>query len=311
MELKNFFTQIEPINFKINIGHKDHIVSIGSCFSTEIGNKLDQLGFNILVNPFGTLFNPISTFNLILSSIEDHPISEEHIVYSNGLYYHYYWHSSVYGKSKEELTLNIKNIQNNVREKLKHSNYLILTFGTAIVHQIQSSIVSNCHKQDKRIFSKRFLTIEELRTSFNHFNKVLLAFNPSIKILTTTSPIRHIKEGLVDNNRSKSILNVFNMHLTHLNTHVEYFPSYEIVLDVLRDYRFYKDDLIHPNDKAIDQVWNYFYDHIISPSSYTYITLMKKYIQMQNHKVMFPESELGKSFQLKKDQLYLEIQKLK
>lgn len=311
MRLKNFFTQIEPIDYPTKVHHTDDIISVGSCFSTEIGNRLKDLEFNILVNPFGTIFNPISIFNLITSSIYNTPIQDDQIVNLNGLYYHYQWHSSVYGTSKDELISKIQSIQLNVQEKLKSCNHLILTFGTAIVHDFNHSVVANCHKQDKHLFTRRFLNLEELIHEFENFNKIITEYNPSIQIITTTSPIRHTKEGLVDNNQSKALLNVFNGHLNRSYTHLHYFPSYEIIMDVLRDYRFFKEDLIHPTQQAVDEIWTYFHSNLVNPKSTPYILKMEKYLQMKAHKIMFPESEEGRRFTEKKLKLYNEIQQLK
>ena len=311
MELKNLLTQIETRNYKAKIHHKDGIVSVGSCFSTEIGHELSKLEFDILVNPFGTLFNPISIFNLIKSCITLDPINMDQIVIQNGLYYHYQWHSSVYGQSEEELIAKINAIKEYTNKKLKNCKHLILTFGSALVHEYKTDIVANCHKQPKRMFKRRFLNNTELIKAFTDFYAVLTHHNPDIRIITTTSPIRHIKEGLVDNNRSKSILNIFNMYLEDTYIHLDYFPSYEILMDVLRDYRFYKADLIHPNKQAIQEVWEHFLNELIHPESCAYISMMKKYNQMCNHNVMFPESESGKLFEEKKKKLYQEIYLLK
>lgn len=311
MELKNYYTPLEEVYFTKKIHHKDSILSVGSCFSTEIGTRLKHLEFNIMVNPLGTLFNPVSIFDLLESCILDKEVDEDYIVQTNGLFYHYKWHSSVYGTSKEELIHNIKNIQNNVHRKLKSCNHLILTFGTSIVHEFNSKVIANCHKQPRTRFNKRFLSLQELNFSFEHFSKLLFEFNPNISLITTTSPIRHTKEGLIENNRSKALLTVFNQHLELNYSHLSYFPSYEMVLDVLRDYRFYSKDLIHPNEQAVDEIWRYFYNCLINPDSYIYIKKMEKYLQMKNHKIMFPESEQGKAFSRKLELLYKEINSLK
>lgn len=311
MELKNFITPIEEITYNRKIHHKDTILSVGSCFSTEIGCKLQTLEFNITVNPFGTIFNPISIFALIEFCIAQNPINRSQIVIHDGLYYHYQWHSSIYGETEEDLVEKIVKIQEEIRRKLKLNNHLILTFGTAIIHEYQTEIISNCHKQSKDLFTRRFLSLEELITAFNRFQTILRRFNPNINIIVTTSPIRHTKEGLVDNNRSKALLNVFNQNIELNNEGIKYFPSFEILMDVLRDYRFYKPDLIHPNQQAIDEVWNYFQKHIIDQSSLTYIKKMQKYNQMKHHKIMFSNSKSGHNFKVKIKNLYKEIQLLK
>lgn len=311
MELKNYMTPLEIVSYDQKLNHKDSILSIGSCFSNEIGNKLLALEFNITVNPFGTLFNPISVFQLLDFCINNKVVKKEHIVQSNGLYYHYQWHSSIYGTSKEELINKITTIQTQVSERLKTCNHLLLTFGTALIHEYKSEVIANCHKQPRALFKRRFLTLEELENTFVRLNNILINFNPNIQIITTTSPIRHTKEGLVDNSRSKALLTIFNKWLEEHNRHIQYFPSNEILIDVLRDYRFYKSDLIHPNEQAVDEIWSYFLKTLVCPSSSNYITKMEKYIQMKTHKIMFPESEKGKFFQQKVKDLYKEIQALK
>lgn len=311
MQLKNFFTPIEALDFKNKISHTDQIISVGSCFATEIGNRLRNLEFDILVNPFGTIFNPISIFNLLTTCLNQTPLCTKQIVSSNGLYYHYQWHSSIFGTSKEDLIHKIEVLQKDIRTKLKSSNHLVLTFGTSIIHEYNSIVVSNCHKQHKDLFNKRFLDLEELKSAFETFNALLLSINPHINIITTTSPVRHTKEGLIDNNQSKAILNVFNKYLNESHNHLQYFPSYEIVMDVLRDYRFFKSDLIHPTEQAVDEIWRYFHSNLVSPNSYTYITKMEKYLQMDKHILLFPDSENGKQFIKKKQTLYNEIQDLK
>lgn len=311
MELKNYMTPLEIVNYDQKIHHSNSILSIGSCFSNEIGNKLLALEFNIAVNPFGTLFNPISIFQLLECCINKTAIKKAHIVQSNGLYYHYQWHSSIYGTSEEELIQKITTIQSQVRAHLKTCNHLILTFGTAIIHEYKTEIIANCHKQPRTAFIRRFLTLDELKNTTIKLNKLLLDFNPNIQIITTTSPIRHTKEGLVDNTRSKALLSVYNQWLEQGYKHIRYFPSYELLLDVLRDYRFYKSDLIHPNQQAIDEIWTYFLKTLVCPSSTNYISKMEKYLQMKSHKIMFPESDEGQKFKQKIKDLYQEIQSMK
>ncbi len=311
MHLKNFFTSIESLNFSTKVHHTDKIISVGSCFASEIGNKLKELDFDISVNPFGTIFNPISIFNLIYTSINNTPINRSQIVFTNGLYYHYQWHSSIYGTSEGELLSKIEQVKSRVRTYIKTCKHIFLTFGTSIIHEYNSDIVSNCHKQNRNLFHKRFLTLEELKEAFINFNEQIQATNPNIKVIVTTSPVRHIKEGLIDNNQSKALLNVFNKHLSDTYSHIEYFPSYEIIMDVLRDYRFFKTDLIHPNSQAVDEIWTYFQSQVVHPDSYTYITKMGKYNLMDKHILMFPKSENGKRFTEKKEKLYQEIQGLK
>ncbi|MGB1294134.1 MAG: GSCFA domain-containing protein [Flavobacteriales bacterium] len=308
MDFNRLFTSIEPLNWPKNIAYNHKLLSVGSCFSTEIGNILLKHKFNIKINPFGTIFNPISMFHLLEQCISLEQSQEHLFIHHHDLWYHYNWHSSIHAPSKDELIEKIEAIKINIHKWLKTTDYLILTFGTSIVRCLDHQVVNNCHKQPSKQFTKRFLEYDELKTAFDNFYKKLLKFNPNTNLILTTSPVRHTKEGLIENSRSKALLQVFNQYVTSKNYNCLYFPSYEIMNDVLRDYRYYKPDLIHPSEEAVNVIWNFFVEGVLDEGSKHYLILMKKYLQMNNHVLLQPKSSSAKQFLLKKEKLKLKLE---
>lgn len=311
MEFSHFFTPLNELNFNSKIQLNQNILAIGSCFSTNIGSKLKAFDFNIKTNPFGTVFNPISILNHLRWAIENKEPEEALFLEYNGLWFHYHWHSSFCATTITELKSKIKSVQQEIAEYLLKTDVLILTLGTAIVRKKDSITVNNCHKQPSTNFTKDFLTVEEIMHSFSETIKAIRAINPQLRIITTTSPIRHTKEGLISNNTSKSILNLFNHKIQEENDRINYFPSFEIMNDVLRDYRFFKSDLIHPNDQALEFIWDIFQKSVIHETCFEYIRKKQRLIKMENHRVNHEASPSSIQFFEKKQKLESELEQLK
>lgn len=291
----NFRTDltISPQEPKIEL--TSQLLSLGSCFSDSIGEKLALNKFKANYNPFGVLFNPISIFKLLELAIKQEQPNPHHYIEQEGLWKHFDFHSQFSLESKDELQVLLNLTLNRVREYLANTDVLILTFGTAWVHQLQETneIVANCHKVPNAQFTKRLLELSELEKGFDS----LVAILPKkIRILLTVSPIRHIKEGLTLNQVSKSILRLFCHHAVEHHQQVSYFPSYELLLDDLRDYRFYKDDLIHPSDFAISYIWEKFMLAHFSEESQAFVKKWKKILLELQHKALHPESVAHQAF---------------
>lgn len=256
MDRPTFRTELQIPHSPEKIGLKDAVVTIGSCFSDVIGGYLQSHKFDATANPFGTVYNPISIFNLVTSRVWE----EDKFVESNGSFYHYDAHSSFFASSKDELASSLQRIKGGIDEKILKTSWLVITFGTSLVYRMKSSgdIVANCHKVPQKHFEKHALSMKELMVSFESFYQTIKRINPSIKLLITVSPVRHIKDGLVDNSTSKSKLRVLCDECVSGYQDVHYFPSFEIMLDDLRDYRFYNADMIHPNATAEEYIWNKF-----------------------------------------------------
>jgi len=238
----------------------DKILSIGSCFSESIGNKLVENKFDALINPFGTIFDPLSIIRLLTYSITQTSPPPETYVFSQGVYKNLELHSSFTGMGKDELALKINARISSTYDFIKTANWLIITLGTAHIYQYKKtkSPIANCQKLSANQFNKHLVNKDDLFDSFQPFLKLLKSINPSIKIIITVSPVRHISDGLMANSISKSILRQLSHDLSTSNTYIHYYPAYEIMMDDLRDYRFYKEDMIHPTNQAIDYIWQHF-----------------------------------------------------
>ena len=249
---------IPSFHRKINIS--DKLLSMGSCFSTMIGSKLLERKFKVLNNPFGTIFNPVSLFELLHRSLLLQPVEESLIVAHDQRYYHYTTHSDLSSGEKDQLLAMIQDKQLLTQESLLGASHIFLTFGSAYAYALVSDaqVVANCHRQPKNQFNKRLLDLDEMMDSFKGFYNALKVLNPTAEIIVTVSPVRHIKEGIPENQLSKSLLRVFCHKMAEVCPCVSYFPSYELIMDDLRDYRYYKDDLIHPTAFAENYIWELF-----------------------------------------------------
>ena len=254
---------IQPSAQKIDHSHK--IMTIGSCFSQVIGDRLVENKFNVQVNPIGTLFNPISIFKLLNTG----PLDEDGYLENNEMYFHYDLHSDLRAKDRKTLETIAGAKKQTCDAFLNEASWLIITLGTAWVYERTSNnqIVANCHKVHQNEFKKRLLGMKEIVSAFDQLIVKLQKQNSKLKIILTVSPVRHIKDGLAENNLSKSILRVFCDYASQSHYGVFYFPSFEIMMDDLRDYRYFKEDLIHPNLTAESYIWEQFRESYFSETT--------------------------------------------
>jgi len=288
--------QIQPFPFQIS--YADKILFIGSCFSEEIGNKLKDLKFNVLQNPNGILYDPLSVSDSLFSYIENKPFDEEDLFELNGLWHSWKHHSSFSAADKKDVLEKINTSQSGAHAFLKEANSLIITLGTAFYYQLKDDKknVSNCHKAPAALFEKRLMPTTEIISEMLSALTALKSFNPDLKIIFTVSPVKHVRDGVVENNRSKARLIDAVHSISEQKENVSYFPSYELVTDVLRDYRFYKNDLVHPNESAIDFVFEKFLESLLSNESKRIIKKVKEIVSAANHKPFFKESETHQNF---------------
>jgi hypothetical protein len=257
-----FRTELNIASSPFKINHRSKLLTIGSCFSQVIGERLSNNKFDVFVNPFGTIFNPVSITRLLENSMINNFEGIDSSVESSGVWFNHHVHSDFYGTTKEELYSKLKTNLKQVHEYLLQSDTLIITLGTAFVYKLKSNneIVANCHKVPANNFTKELLTVDEIVNSFGNFINQFKIQNLKFKIILTVSPVRHTKDTLPLNAVSKSILRVACHELSEHFPEVFYFPSYEIMTDDLRDYRFYKEDMIHPTEVAEEYIWNKFSD---------------------------------------------------
>lgn len=255
MEFRTQFA-IEPTVHKFTRSTK--IMTLGSCFSDVIGKRLEEQKISVSVNPFGTLFNPISIFKLIhpLYSIPD----ERLFAFHQDRWYHYDFHSQFYAESQQALREQLQGTIEDVKGKIASLDVLVITFGTSFVYQLKGipSYLANCHKMPSHLFERDLLSVKDICKAFASTYKAVKEQNPNLRIILTLSPVRHTKDGIPENQVSKAILRAACHYLVSDYEDVEYFPSYELMMDDLRDYRFYKADMIHPNDVAEQYIYERF-----------------------------------------------------
>lgn len=274
------------------------IITVGSCFSDTIGQKLYNHKFDVLCNPFGTVFNPESIFKLIRRSIEGPKVTEQELIMNGEVYYHYDFHSDFSSTSPTQLVANINHQLSVFQEKVKNAHILILTFGTAWVYHLKErgDIVSNCHQMPADLFDRSLLSNKQILKEFESFTKLLKSFNPVLNTVLTVSPVRHTRDGLEQNQVSKATLRLATHYMQQENEQVEYFPSYELILDDLRDYRFYKKDLIHPSEEAVDYVWNKFQQTYFDEATQHFVSKWSSVLKAINHKAFHPHTQAHQNF---------------
>lgn len=293
---------IKPFARQLTI--RDKVMLIGSCFTDHISRRLQIHKFQVLENPNGILFNPASIANSIDSYINRKIYSETDLFLFNELWTSWDHHSKF---SHPDQAICLQQINHAVKEThsfLQHTNWLIITLGSSFVYELknesmggaQNAVAANCHKVPAQHFIHRLLSYPEVERFLNHITETVTAFNPAIQIIFTISPVRHYREGLVENNRSKALLHTAVHAMEQQYRNVAYFPSYELVIDDLRDYRFYAEDMVHPNYQATQYVWEKFTEACIDKESQE---LMKKLLSIhhaKNHRPIHEGSEQHQKF---------------
>ncbi|MCT4580573.1 MAG: GSCFA domain-containing protein [Flavobacteriales bacterium] len=255
-----FSTKVEIKEHSKRINHRQKIAMIGSCFTNNIGNKLLEDQFDVSINPFGILFNPISVANAIKGCIDQKEFTAKDLLQQGEQWLSLQHHSAFNALTKEEILTNINDTIKANKDYYAKGSFLFITFGSAWIytHLASQTVVANCHKIPQKQFTKSLLTVEELVKCYSSLLYEIREYNPNLNIVFTISPVRHWKDGVIENNQSKAVLHLAIMELVNNFDFVSYFPSYEIVLDELRDYRFYKADLLHPNQQAVDYIYERF-----------------------------------------------------
>lgn len=250
----------EPLQTKMN--HSDSFLMIGSCFSEHIGNNMQKLKFNIHSNPFGIVFNPLSIAFQLNRICNKNYFTENDVFEKDNNWYSFEAHSFVSAKSKNELIKKLNETIDDWHNSLKNTKCLFITLGSAFAyyHIEKQQIVSNCHKFPGNVFTKKLLQLSDILSVYKDLMDSIFSINPNIQIIYTVSPVKHLRDGVVENNLSKAILLQTVHQLISEYKNCSYFPAFELVNDDLRDYRFYEKDLAHPNNLAIEYVWNKFID---------------------------------------------------
>ncbi len=286
-----FRTEIPTPKYPFNIDYQDKLMLMGSCFSDHIGNFFQEMRFDTLSNPFGTLFNPVSIANALKMCMNTELFDEQYIDFFNEKWISFAHHGKFSHPDKETFRQNISQCLNRAHDFLTSANYLFLTFGTAYCYRLieRNLIVANCHKIPANQFEKQLLTIEPIVGLYQELLEQLRQFNPQLKIIFTVSPVRHLADGFHENQISKSILHLSVNQLVD-NANTFYFPSYEMVQDDLRDYRFYAADLCHPSDAAVTYIREKLTDAFFTPETQERMKEVVKENKAQGHRNNVPIS---------------------
>lgn len=289
-----FRTELKVQKSGWELQHGHIFLSVGSCFADFIGNKLEDNQFEVLSNPFGTVYNPLSICDNLRSCLEQTLYSDLRIAPSRGLFFSYKLHSQIFAEFPTELQAKMGRIQDSVRENLVRADFLIITLGSAIIYELNSDsfAVANCHKMPSQTFKKRLLEVSEIVDGFSELITYVLKFNSKLKIIATVSPVRHVKDTLVLNSISKSSLLLAAYKLGQLfPANVQYFPAFELVADDLRDYRFYKEDLIHPNEMAQRYIWEKFGEVYFSDRTRLILKEIQSVYSAVEHEILHPNTK--------------------
>ncbi len=293
-----FRTEINLESSSVKINLKDKIFTAGSCFSDAIGNQLQEAKFNTLVNPFGVSYNPHSIHKVLRYALHNQALVNHTYLKNQELQANYDFHSCFSTLKRSETEKAIKEVIGTSHYFLKDASWIFITYGTAWVYERNDTgeIVSNCHKMPSSGFTKSLLSQKKVLESFEEFYHELKAFNPPCKIILTVSPVRHIKDTLPLNSVSKSVLRLACQTISETYTDTFYFPSYEIMLDDLRDYRFYKSDMIHPSEGAEEYIWNKFSECYFDNSTKEFIKKWKPIYTALQHKAFHASTSAHQSF---------------
>jgi GSCFA family len=297
--------------FTEKINYSSSLLFIGSCFAENIGQRMGNYKFNVQINPNGVLYNPASIAIALRRIIANEAINDSELIFANDCWNSWEYHSRFSKPDKVQCLSEINNSIKKSHQTLQQTEWLFITFGSAFVYQLNSNgeLVGNCHKIPQKEFTKKLLTVAEIISDYTKLLNELTAINNNLKVVFTVSPVRYIRDGVVENNISKARLTEAVHDLVAGNNNAFYFPAYELVIDDLRDYRFYKSDLVHPNDQAISYVFEKLMDATFDEETKKLFEKIKDIITAKEHRPFNTETNSHQQFKA----LYLnrcnEIQK--
>jgi len=298
-----FRAEFFPKPFQLKIKYDQQLFLIGSCFTEQIGVKLQWHKFHVLENPTGILFNPVSILKSLQSCFLNRQYKKEDLFNYNGVWSSWDHHTRFSSVDQQEAIHKINASIADAAQFLKSTEWIFITLGSAFVYERKEvepddsyhQVVANCHKVPADSFNRRLMKSDEVELVLSRMISLIRQFQPDAKIVFTISPVRHLREGFIENNRSKSSL-IQAVHAVTDEKHVFYFPAYELVIDDLRDYRFYAEDLVHPNYAATNYVWEKFTDACIDKMTLQTMKEVSSVMHAYNHKPFNPTSIQHKQF---------------
>ncbi len=293
-----FRTTLPSFKPGFEIDHHTSMICMGSCFAQHMSQRLQQLKFSCTSNPFGILYHPQNIANCIEMICNKYPYQENDLVKRDEHWFSLWHHSQFNSKNASALLTELQSNQEEALTKIKTTDLFIFTFGTAYYYQhIATGIdVANCHKLPAGQFAKKRSSVSEIVASFTTAVQKIISLKPNARFIFTVSPIRHIKDGILENTKSKAILHLAIDELIEKFDQAYYFPAYELLMDDLRDYRFYTSDLLHPSEVAVDYIWNHFQQHLFSASAKQNIEKINSIIRALAHSAFYPQSEAHQKF---------------
>lgn len=287
-----FRTKVDIPPNKKKIDHTSGILLMGSCFADYIGSKLKLLKFRVSHNPFGVLYNPMSVALNLETLIHRKLFAESDLYYFNKRWISFYHYTSFSDPEKSKALKKINDSIKSASAMLANARFLFITFGTSWVYEFlkTSKIVANCHKIPAKQFSRYLVSGDEIVKVYDKLIPMLHNFNPGLDIIFTVSPIRHLKDGAIGNQLSKSVLFVAIHQLLQKHQRTGYFPAYEIFMDELRDYRFYAGDMVHPSEAAVDYIWERFSETYMTGETVSVSKEVDKLVKAINHRPLSPDS---------------------
>jgi hypothetical protein len=293
-----FFLPIQIQSPAEPVRYQQGILLTGSCFTEHIGNHLIDLKFNALQNPNGILFDPLSVADSLISYIEPRRYESKDLFFHNELWQSWRHHGIFSDINQQAVLDKINQSQQSAHSFLKQANWLIITLGSSFTYVLkeQNRAVANCHRAPANWFNKKLLPIDEMLAVLDEALHRLFDFNPNLQVVFTISPVRHIRDGVIENNRSKARLIEVAHQLVNKFNKTYYFPAYELVIDVLRDYRFYDKDLVHPNYMATNYVVENFMEHYVDPETRLLSEEIRKLVISRKHRALHPNTESHRRF---------------
>lgn len=290
-----FRTEITPRSFpdEARIGYTNRILALGSCFADEMAARLQRLKFTCTANPTGVLFNPASIAATIGTFADLQPVQRDELSCNGDVWFHFGFHGSFADTDPDAMLTRLNGARQAGAAALTAADRILLTFGTAWVFERKGRIVANCHRRPAAEFVRRRLTVEEIVIAYNALLQGPLAGK---QVILTVSPVRHLADGLEGNAVSKAVLRLAAEELAGSHPHVRYFPAYEILLDDLRDYRFYGEDLVHPAPQAVEYVWEKFAAAALTPEARQLTDEVEKIVAATAHRPQLPDSEAYRAF---------------
>jgi GSCFA family len=289
-----FRTTLAASPAPFSIGHHDSVLLVGSCFTEHIGARLEQHKFRVTTNPYGILYNPVSLARVL----DNMSVSPDHWVESQGVWYHLDLHGDYSAPTRAAAEAQVAQATTIAHDALNHASRIFITLGTADVFEwaADGHIVANCHKVEAKYFNKRRLSVQEVIEVLIAPIRRLTAQRPELRVVLTVSPVRHLRNGMVEHQRSKATLILACEAICSQMEQVHYFPAYELLMDDLRDYRFYADDLVHPSPMAVEYIWQHFCDTYFDAATQALNQQVRQVVQAAAHRPFHPDTEAHRVF---------------